>query len=117
MMIAHRRNDNHANGLRVGMNLNQRVIAPRAEMMYSRLETDPRVEMIRSLEKDQRAEMTSHHSLERGLEAGMMNHLNLEKGLGVEMILSRIVVQITLTYGPIPKKRIMRTTSRIRGRE
>ena len=117
MTTAHRRNDDHANGLKVRMNLNQRVIAPRAEMMYSRLEIDPRVETIRSLENDRRAGMTNHHSLERGLEAGMMSHHNPEKDLGVETILNRIMVQITMTLGQILKKRIMMTTSRIRGRE
>ena len=116
MMTAHRRNDDHANGLRATTSLNQRVIVLRVEMMYSRLEIDPRAEMIRSRENDRRAEMTNHHSLERGLEAGMTSHLNLAKDLVVEMILNRIMGQNTMTSGPILEKRIMVRTSPIRGR-
>jgi hypothetical protein len=56
----------------------------RVGMMCSRLESDPRAEMIRSPEKDQRAEMTMIRDLVRGLRAEMMSLHSLVNDLGVE---------------------------------
>ena len=71
-MTDHRKDQPLENGLRAGM-------------MYSRLESDPRVEMIRNQERDLRVGTTTSQDLARGQGAGMMNLRNLAKDLGVEM--------------------------------
>ena len=92
------------------------VSDPRAGMMYSRLERDPRVETVRNREKDLGAGTMSNYDLERdlgvattsnliqerGLEVTMTNPLDLARGQGAETILSLIESRSTLISGETP---------------
>ena len=70
-MTDSRKDRHHENGPKVGM-------------MCSRLESDPRAEMIRNPEKDLRAGTTTNRDLVRGQGAGMTSLRNLAKDPEVE---------------------------------
>ena len=89
MMTDHRNGLNLVNGLRAGTMTKNRENGPGVGMMYSRLERDPRVEMIRSRERGQGVGMTSSQDLARDLGAEMMNNKDLVRDLEVEMMSNR----------------------------
>jgi len=87
------------------MTFNLRENGQRAEMMCSRRERDPRVEMIRNRENDRRAETMNNQDFVRGQGAEMMKRHNHVRGPVVEMILNQIGNLSISTSGPIPMKR------------
>ena len=88
--IDHRKDLPHESGLRATMTCNRLARGHEAEMMYSRLERDPGVEMIRNHGNDPGAETMINREPENGHEAETTLHLFLERGLGVVTILNRM---------------------------